>query len=39
MSTREQTAGILAYNFIDDAFVGVEIEGQTGIAIPAMISG
>jgi len=27
-----------AYNFIDDAFVRVEIEGQTGIAIQVIIS-
>jgi len=26
-----------AYNFIDNAFVRVEIEGQTGVAIQAMI--
>jgi len=37
MPTREKQVTLWAYNFIDNAFVRVEIEGQTGVAIQEMI--
>ena len=39
MPTRGNQRTFWAYNFIDNAFVRVEIESQTGVAIQVMISG